>query len=115
MALPLRGYAMARRPFISSQSRVLKEAADAFAGLDEFVERLVVSRDDDGAAAVLEMQKELRARTARFAHNPVVASTALGLENAYRLSILQRVIDARFGTRRAVPDNTARRRKLESS
>ena len=106
---------MARRPLIPSQSRVLDEATDAFAGLDEFVERLVVSVDDDGAAAILEMQTALHMRMSRFAENPVVASTALGLESAYRLSILQRVIDTRFGARRAVPDITARRRKQENS
>ena len=102
---------MTRRPLRRSQSRVLDEANDAFAGLDEFVEGLAVSIDDDGAAAILAMQTELRQRTARFADNPVVASTAIGLGKAYRLSILQRVMDARLGPpRTGLPNNTARRK-----
>ena len=105
---------MVRRPFRHSHSRVLDEATNAFVGLDEFVERLAVSVDDDGAEAIHEMQAELGRRTARAANNPVLSSTAIGLEKAYRLSILQRIIDARFGIRKTGhPDNAARRPKRE--
>ena len=78
----------------------LEEASRAFSDLDAYVQAIVVSTDDDGTSAIEEMRLELRTRADRFANNKVVQSTADGLEKAYRLAILQRVIDMRFAASR---------------
>jgi len=79
--------------------------------MDEFVEALPILVSDDGEATIAVMVTELRARAARFPRNPVVQSTAVGLEAAYRLAIIQRVIDLRLGTDRSPkPDITSRRK-----
>src|SRR3569623_1288808 len=102
---------VARRLPNSTEKALLDEAAAAFVGMDEFVDALPILVSDDGEATIEQMAMELRARAAKFPRNPVVQSTAAGLEKAYRLSILQRVIDLRLGTDRPPePDNTARRK-----
>jgi hypothetical protein len=78
--------------------------------MDDFVDALQITVGDDGQATIDQMVLELRARAAKFPRNPVIQSTAVGLEAAYRLAIVQRVIDLRFGTDRSPnPDNTLRR------
>ena len=78
--------------------------------MDEFVDALPIIAGDDGQATIDQMVLELRARAAKFPRNPVVQSTAVGLEAAYRLAIIQRLIDLRLGIERLPkPDITSRR------
>ena len=80
--------------------------------MDEFVDALPIIAGDDGQVTIDQMVVELRARAAKFPRNPVVQSTAVGLESAYRLAIIQRLIDLRLGTYRSPkPDITSRRKQ----
>jgi len=79
--------------------------------MDEFVDALPILVSDDGQATIDLMVSEVRARAGRFPRNRIVQSTAAGLEKAYRLAILQKVIDLRLGTDRSPkPDITLRRK-----
>ena len=104
---------MANRPEHRTETALLEEATTAFAGMDEFVDALPILASDDGQVTLDQMAMELRARAAMFPRNPVVQSTAVGLEAAYRLAIIQRVIDLRLGTDRSPKPDISSRRKPE--
>jgi hypothetical protein len=98
---------------LRTEQSVLREAEMAFSDMDAFVAELDVQLEDNGASAIRRIGEELDRRVVAHPDNAVIRSTCAGLAEAYRLVILQRVLDSRLGTRRTAARDITSRKNLK--